>query len=209
MIRALIVDDHPVVRAAIRAVLADETEIEVVGEAGTGREALFEARALQPDVVLLDVAMPEQSGLEILPRLIAERPELKVLVLSMEDDLRHVRNALSSGAAGYVLKESSAGEVVDAIREVAAGGMYLSPKLGGRLLRRGADDPPDDVPLSKREREVLRLIAFGYTNLEIGQLLSLSVRTVEGHRAKIMATLQLQTRAELVRYALDRKLLAE
>ncbi len=208
VIRVLVVDDHPVVRAAIVAVLAEEADIEVVGEAGTAREAVFEARVQRPDVVLLDVTMPGQSGLEIIQPLVHEQPELNVLVLSMEDEPQQVRTALSSGAAGYVLKEATAAQVVEAIRDVAGGGRYLSPQLGIRLLTR-EEGPADEDPLSSREREVLRLIAFGYTNFEIGLLLSISVRTVEGHRSRIMAALQLRTRAELVRYALERKLLSE
>ena len=210
-IRVLIVDDHAVVRSGLRLLLGQEPDIEPVGEAGTGREAVFQARALKPDVLLLDVVMPDQTGLEVLPMLIHENPDGKVLLLSMQDDPRYVREAFAAGATGYVLKEAADTEVVAAIREVARGGRYVSPELGARLLaaeaeaerRAGAD------PLSDREREVLRLLALGHTNQEIAQQLYISVRTAETHRAHIMQKLRLQSRAELVRYAIDQKLLDE
>jgi two-component system, NarL family, response regulator NreC len=210
-IRVLIVDDHAVVRTGIRLLLGREPDIEPVGEAGTGREAIFQARALKPDVVLMDVVMPDQTGLEALPMLIHEDPDVKVLLLSMQDDPRYVREAFSAGATGYVLKEAADTEVVAAIREVAKGGRYVSPELGARLLAADADAEKraDEDPLSDREREVLRLLALGHTNQEIAQQLFISVRTAETHRAHIMQKLRLQSRAELVRYALDQKLLDE
>jgi DNA-binding NarL/FixJ family response regulator len=210
-IRVLIVDDHAVVRTGIRLLLAQEPDIEPVGEAGTGREAIFQARALKPDVLLMDVVMPDQTGLEVLPTIVHEHPGAKVLLLSMQDDPRYVREAFAAGATGYVLKEAADTEVVSAIREVARGGRYVSPELGARLLaaeteaeKRAAEDP-----LSDREREVLRLLALGHTNQEIAQQLYISVRTAETHRAHIMQKLRLQSRAELVRYAIDQKLLEE
>ena len=210
-IRVLIVDDHAVVRSGIRLLLEQEPDIEPVGEAGTGREAVFEARSLKPDVVLMDVVMPDQTGLEVLPTLLHERPELKVLLLSMQDDPRYVREAFEAGASGYVLKEAADAEVVAAIREVARGGRYVHPELGARLVaaesaerKRAAEDP-----LSEREREVLRLLALGHTNQEIAKQLFISVRTAETHRAHIMQKLRLGSRAELVRYALDQRLLDE
>jgi two-component system, NarL family, response regulator NreC len=210
-IRVLIVDDHAVVRTGIRLLLGREPDIEPIGEAGTGREAIFESRALNPDVVLMDVVMPDQTGLEALPTLIHENPDVKVLLLSMQDDPRYVREAFSAGATGYVLKEAADTEVVAAIREVAKGGRYVSPELGARLLAAEADAErrADEDPLSDREREVLRLLALGHTNQEIAQQLFISVRTAETHRAHIMQKLRLESRAELVRYALDRKLLDE
>jgi two-component system response regulator NreC len=209
-VRVLIVDDHAVVRSGLRLLLAAEEGIEPVGEAGNARDGLFQARALKPDVILLDVVMPDQTGIEVLPQLIHENPQAKVLVLSMQDDPHYVREAFAAGASGYVLKEAADAEVVGAIREVARGGRYVHPALGARLVaaevderRREADDP-----LSEREREVLRLLALGHTNQEIAKMLYISVRTAETHRAHIMQKLGLQTRAELVRHAIERGLLA-
>jgi two-component system response regulator NreC len=208
-VRILIVDDHAVVRSGLRLLLEAEDDLEPVGEAGTAREAVFQARALKPDVVLMDVVMPDQSGLDVVPTLLRERPETKVLVLSMQDDPQYVRQAFAAGASGYVLKEAADVEVVAAIREVARGGRYVHPELGARLvsaetaeLRRVEEDP-----LSDREREVLRLLALGHTNQEIASLLYISVRTAETHRAHIMQKLHLSTRAELVRHALTQGML--
>lgn len=210
-IRVLIVDDHAVVRAGIRLLLSQEADIEPVGEAGTGREAVFEARSLQPDVVLMDVVMPDQTGLDVLPMLLHERPGLKVLMLSMQDDPRYVREAFAAGASGYVLKEAADAEVVAAVREVARGGRYVNPELGARLVAADAEAErrAEKDPLSDREHEVLKLLALGHTNQEIAKELFISVRTAETHRAHIMQKLRLQTRAELVRYALAQGLLEE
>jgi DNA-binding NarL/FixJ family response regulator len=210
-IRVLIVDDHAVVRSGIRLLLAQEPDIEPVGEAGTGREAVFQARALTPDVILMDVVMPDQSGLEVLPILVREHPETKVLLLSMQDDPRYVREAFAAGASGYVLKEAADAELVAAVREVARGGRYVNPELGARLVAADADARrrAEEDPLSDREREVLHLLALGHTNQEIAARLYISVRTAETHRAHIMQKLRLQSRAELVRYAIDQGLLEE
>jgi len=210
-IRILIVDDHAVVRSGIRLLLAAEDDLEPVGEAGTAREAIFEARSLKPDVVLMDVVMPDANGLDAIPQLLHEHPDVKVLMLSMQDDPHYVRQAFAAGASGYVLKEAADTEVVAAVREVARGGRYVHPELGARLvaaeteeLRRAEEDP-----LSDREREVLRLLALGHTNQEIAKQLYISVRTAETHRAHIMQKLRLTSRAELVRYALAHGLLEE
>jgi len=208
-IRVLIVDDHAVVRSGLRLLLAQEPDLEPVGEAGTGREAVFEARTLKPDVILLDLVMPDQGGLDVLPALRHEHPEAKVLVLSMQDDPRYVREAFAAGASGYVLKEAADAEVVAAVREVAGGGRYVNPELGARLIAAEAETErlAEENPLSEREQEVLRLLALGHTNQEIAKQLYISVRTAETHRAHIMQKLRLQSRAELVRYALDHGLL--
>jgi DNA-binding NarL/FixJ family response regulator len=210
-IRVLIVDDHAVVRSGIRLLLGREPDIEPAGEAGTGREAIFQARSLKPDVVLMDLVMPDQTGLEVLPTLLHEHPDVKVLVLSMQDDPSYVREAFAAGASGYVLKEAADCEVVAAIREVATGGRYVNPALGARLVAAEAEDRrrAEADPLSDREREVLRLLALGHTNQEIAKMLYISVRTAETHRAHVMHKLGLQSRAELVRYALERGLLEE
>jgi two-component system response regulator NreC len=208
-VRVLIVDDHAVVRSGLRLLLAAEADIEPVGEAGNAKDGVFQARALKPDVILLDVVMPGESGLEVLPQLIHENPQAKVLVLSMQDDPRYVREAFAAGASGYVLKEAADAEVVGAVREVARGGRYVHPELGARLITAEADERRREEadPLSEREREVLRLLALGHTNQEIAKMLYISVRTAETHRAHIMQKLGLQTRAELVHHALDQGLL--
>ncbi|HEY0417395.1 MAG TPA: response regulator transcription factor [Gaiellaceae bacterium] len=209
--RVLVVDDHAVVRSGIRSLLAAEDDFEVVGEAANAREAIFEARALQPDVILLDVVMPGESGIEVLPKLKKEAPDAKVLLLSMQDDPRYVREAFAHGANGYVLKEAADAEVVGAVREIAAGGDYVHPALGARMVAADAQERAAAAadPLSEREREVLRLLALGHTNQEIAKQLYISVRTAETHRAHIMQKLGLATRAELVRHAIAHGLLAE
>jgi two-component system response regulator NreC len=209
--RVLVVDDHAVVRSGIRSLLAAEDDFEVVGEAANARDAIFEARALKPDVILLDVVMPGESGIEALPKLKKVAPEAKVLVLSMQDDPRYVREAFAQGANGYVLKEAVDSEVVGAVREIAAGGDYVHPALGARMVAADAQAraAAEADPLSDREREVLRLLALGHTNQEIAKQLYISVRTAETHRAHIMQKLGLSTRAGLVRHAIAHGLLAE
>jgi two-component system response regulator NreC len=210
-VRVLIVDDHAVVRAGLRLLVDSQDDLETAGEAGSARDAVFQARATKPDVILLDVVMPDQSGLDVLPQLLHEQPEVKVLVLSMQDDPQYVRQAMAAGASGYVLKEAADTEVVAAIREVANGGRYVHPELGARLLAAETEEARrvEADPLSDREREVLRLLALGHTNQEISKQLYISVRTAETHRAHIMQKLRLSSRAELVRYALEQGMLEE
>jgi two-component system response regulator NreC len=207
--RVLIVDDHAVVRSGLKLLLAAEDDIEVVAEAGDAREAVFEVRAEKPDIVLLDVAMPGRSGIDAIPDLIKEHPETKILILSMQDDAAYVREAFAAGASGYVLKEAADVELVAAVREIADGGRYVHPELGARLIAADAAERArqEQDPLSEREHEILRLLALGHTNQEIAETLFLSVRTVETHRAHIMQKLRISTRAELVRYALEKGLL--
>ncbi|HEY5294334.1 MAG TPA: response regulator transcription factor [Gaiellaceae bacterium] len=211
MTRILVVDDHAVVRAGLTLLLSAQSEFEVVGEAGNAHDAVLEARSLQPDVILLDVVMPGESGIEALPRIKAEAPAAKVLVLSMQDDPQYVREAFARGANGYVLKEAADSEVVAAVREIAGGGSYVHPALGARMVVADAKAlaAAESDPLSDREHEVLRLLALGHTNQEIAQQLFISVRTAETHRAHIMQKLRLGTRAELVRHALAHGLLDE
>jgi DNA-binding NarL/FixJ family response regulator len=211
VIRVLVVDDHAVVRSGLRLLLDAEEDIEVVGEAGTGREAVFEARSSNPNVILMDVVMPGGSGIDATPQVMHEAPDAKVLILSMQDDPNYVRQAFAAGAAGYVLKEAADVELVAAVRVVAGGGRYVNPTLGARLVAADADEraKADADPLSDREREVLRLLALGHTNQEIAKLLFISVRTSETHRAHIMQKLHLSSRADLVRYALANGLLTE
>jgi two-component system, NarL family, response regulator NreC len=211
VISVVLVDDHAVVRSGLSLLLNRHDDIEVVGEAGNAKDAIFRARALKPDVMLLDVVMPGESGIDVLPELLKESPETKVLVLSMQDDPSYVREAFAAGASGYVLKEAADEEVVSAVREIANGGRYVHPTLGARMVAAEAQERAavEADPLSEREREVLRLLALGHTNQEIAQGLYISVRTAESHRAHIMQKLRLSTRAELVRYALSHGLLAD
>ena len=211
MIKIVLVDDHAVVRSGLRLLLDAQDDMEVIGEAGNSKDAVFRARALTPDLILLDVVMPGESGIDVLPQLLKESPETKVLVLSMQDDPSYVREAFAAGASGYVLKEAADEEVVSAVREIAGGGHYVHPTLGARMVAAEEQEraAAEADPLSEREREVLRLLALGHTNQEIAQELYISVRTAESHRAHIMQKLRLATRAELVRYALAQGLLTE
>ena len=210
-IGVLIVDDHAVVRSGLRYVLEAEEDIDVVGEAADARHAVFETRATKPDVVLMDVVMPGKNGIEAIPDVLKDAPDAKILILSMQDDPRYVREAFAAGAAGYILKEAADTDLVAAVREVAAGGRYVHPALGARLVAADAEERrrAEDDPLSDRERDVLRLLALGHTNQEIAGKLYISVRTAETHRAHIMQKLRLTSRAELVRYALAQGLLAD
>ena len=204
-IRVVLVDDHAILRSGLRKVLEAEADIEVVGEAESAERAVFEALSTKPDVIVMDVVMPGTSGIEGTPLVLHEAPDAKVLVLSMQDDPRYVREAFAQGASGYVLKEAADTEVVGAIRAVAAGEQYVHPTLGARIVAAEAEERrrAEADPLSEREREVLRLLALGHTNQEIAKMLYISVRTAETHRAHIMQKLLLSTRAELVRYALE------
>ena len=210
-IRVVVVDDHAVVRSGIKLLLDRHYDIEVVGEAGNAQDAVFRVRELTPDVILLDLVMPGEGGIEVLPKLLKEASGAKVLVLSMQDEPSYVREAFAAGASGYVLKEAADEEVVNAVREIAGGGSYVHPTLGARMVTAdaAARAAADADPLSDREREVLRLLALGHTNQEIAKLLYISVRTAETHRAHIMQKLRLSTRAELVRHALAHGLLEE
>lgn len=200
-----ICDDHALVRSGLRRMLEAEPGLAVIGESATAEEAVAEASARRPDVLLLDVVLPGRSGIAALPEIREAAPETKVLMLSMQDDPAYVREAFGAGAAGYLLKEAADVELVQAIREVAGGRRYVHPLLGARLAaaEAAAAQQAASDPLSEREHEVLRLLALGHTNQEIATLLFISVRTAETHRARIMQKLGLRTRAEIVRYALD------
>jgi two-component system response regulator NreC len=208
-IRVLVVDDHAVVRSGLRRVLDAERDIETIGEAANAERAVFEAMEHKPDVVLMDVVMPGKSGIEGLPALFQAVPDVRVLILSMQDDPHYVREAFEAGASGYVLKEAADTDVVEAVRAVASGSRYVHPALGAKLVAAESEERKraESDPLSEREREVLRLLALGHTNQEIAALLYISVRTAETHRAHIMQKLSLSSRAELVRYALDHGLI--
>jgi two-component system, NarL family, response regulator NreC len=200
-IRVVIADDHAVVRRGLRDILDAADGFELVAEASDLDGARRYVRGHHPDVLVLDLNLPEGSSLEAIPRLRAEFPGTQVVVLTMQNEPAYAREALSAGALGYVLKEAAESELVEAVRRAAAGDTYLNPRLGARV----AAEPPPGHPggLSEREVEVLRMIALGHTNAEIGEQLYLSVRTVETHRAHIQQKLRLGSRSELVRYALE------
>mgnify|MGYP001084931955 CR=1 FL=1 len=208
-ITIVLADDHAVVRSGLRLVLEGEDGLEVVAEAGTTDDALRLTKAHRPKVLVLDLNMPGSvsSSLDLLPKLAEEVPDTAVVILTMQEDPQFARRALSAGATAYVLKEAADAELVEAVRRAAAGEVYLNPRLGAQLARTPPEPegPPDD--LTERELEILRLIALGHTNAEIGEKLYLSVRTVESHRAHIQQKLRRTGRAELVRYALDHGLL--
>jgi two-component system response regulator NreC len=203
-ISVLICDDHALVRAGLRLLLESEGDLEVSGEAADADEAVDAVRESAPDVILLDVVLPGRSGIDAIAELREASRRTRILMLSMQDDPAYVRRAFSAGANGYLLKEAADSELVQAVRDVAQGRRYLHPVLGARLAAAEADAKrlaPTD-PLSAREHDVLRLLALGHTNQEISELLFLSIRTVETHRARIMHKLGLTSRADLVRYAL-------
>lgn len=207
-IRIVLADDHGVVRAGLKLLLEAEEGMEVVAEAGDVDSTLRAVLGHKPDVLVLDLNMPgAETSLDALPDVQQRSPETKTVVLTMQEDPEYARRALRAGALGYVLKEAADTELVEAVRRAAEGGTYLNPSLGARLAAtpEAPTGPPDD--LSDREVEVLRLIALGHTNAEIGEQLFLSVRTVETHRAHVQQKLGRSTRAELVRYALDHGLL--
>jgi two-component system, NarL family, response regulator NreC len=200
VIRVLIVDDHGLMRAGLRSRLEDEHGIAVVAEADTAEWAIIKARELQPDVVVLDLLLPRKSGYDAIPELAEVAPQAKVLVVSSLADPSSVRRALTAGACGYLPKHVSDRELVEAIKLVAGGAGYVEPDLGAQLVNPKSSPALD--PLSEREREVLQLLVLGFTNQEIAQRLFISVRTVDTHRAHVMQKLRLDTRAELVMFAL-------
>ena len=205
-IRIVLADDHAVVRSGLRMVLDSESDFEVVAEAGDVEAARRYVRGHHAKVLVLDLNMPGGSSLEAIPAFREEFPDTQIVVLTMQQDPAFAREALRAGALGYVLKEAADEELVEAVRRAAVGESYLNPRLGARIASEPAPGPPDD--LSEREVDVLRLIALGHTNAEIGAQLFLSVRTVETHRSHIQQKLVLSTRSELVGYALERGLIS-
>lgn len=207
-IRILLADDHSVVRQGFRRILESQEDMEIVGEASNGREAVQLAAELKPDLVVMDVAMPELNGIEATRRLSEASEKTRVLALSMHRDAVYVREILRAGARGYLLKDAFDSDLVTAVRAVARGEAYLSPAVSDIVLadyRQHVTDPID--LLTTREREVLQLIAEGKTNKEIAGLLNLSVYTVEAHRGRIMEKLNLHSTGELVRFAVRKGLI--
>jgi len=201
-IRVLLVDDHALVRQGFRRILEAEPDIEVVGEAADGRQAIQLAGATQPDVIVMDVAMPGLNGIEATRRILAENPRVRILALSVHKDSVYVREILRAGASGYLLKDAFDRDLLAAVRALARGESFLSPAVTEAVLsdyRRQARDPLD--LLTSREREILQLLAEGKTNKEIASLLNISVYTVDAHRGHIMEKLNLHSLSELVRFA--------
>jgi two-component system response regulator NreC len=209
-IKILLADDHGVLRAGLHALLSSEPGLEVVGEADCGEHALRLAMDIQPDVLLMDIGMPDLDGIEVTRLLSSRVPGTHVLLLTMYDDAALLREAIQAGASGYIVKRAVHTELIGAIRSVAAGHLYIHPSLTRDLLFENKPVAPGkELPgrLTPREIEILKLIAKGHTNKEIAELLSLSLRTVETHRSNLRTKLQMDSRAELVRYAARQGLL--
>ena len=210
-IRILLADDHAVVRAGLRALLTNESDFELVGEAGDGYQVLQMAARLRPNLVLMDVSMPGQGGIDALRQLKEMLPETHVLVLTVHEDDSLMRRAIRAGASGYVVKRAAESELIHAIRAVWRGDIYIHPAMTRALLKdlvsSSPMQPSPESTLTPREVDVLRLIVRGYTNNQIAKELNISARTVEGHRANLMGKLELHSRVELVEYAEQHNLL--
>jgi DNA-binding NarL/FixJ family response regulator len=199
MIRLLLVDDHPLVRDGLRARLASEPDIEVVGEAGDAPQALAALQACTPTLVLMDIGMKDVNGIELTAMLLQRAPQLAVLMLSMYDSVEYAQRAMQAGARGYVLKDAPSAEIVSALRTVAGGSTYLSPSIAQLLFR----TPVARNQLSMREQDILACLAQGQASKQIARALGLSVRTVESHRQNIRRKLELETQADLIKYAVE------
>lgn len=205
-IRILLVDDHAVLRAGLRALLSGQADFEVVAEAGDGGEAVRLAPAFRPDVVVMDIGMPGVSGIDATARIKRDLPGTKVLILSMHDDQGYLRQILRAGASGYLLKRAADTELLAGIRAAARGEMVLDPAMARGLVDEVVQPCPDKVAspcLSDRERDVLKLLAYGHTNQQVAERLCIGVKSVETYKARLMAKLGLRGRADLVRYALQ------
>ncbi len=214
-IRILLADDHTILRAGLRMMLNAQPDFEVVGEAQDGRQAIQEAQKLQPDVILMDITMPDMNGIEATRQIKKLLPETKVLVLTMHEHDEYVFQALRAGASGYMLKEAADTDLISALRVIQNGQFYLSPTaqsvmVGDYLQRvRTGEEKDSYSSLTEREREILKLVAEGYTNNQIAERLIISPKTVDTHRTHVMDKLNLHSRAELVKYAMRRGLLEE
>lgn len=211
-IRVILADDHTILRDGIRALLADEAGIQLVGEAEDGRAAVRMACQLKPDIVIMDIAMPLLNGLEATRQIKRHLPGTEVLILSMHDNEEYIRQVLAAGAMGYILKDAAARELIEAIKTVQRGEAVLSSAITRLViedyLRWGGVQPEDENSnLTPREREVLQLIAEGYTNKAIAEILCLSIKTVQAHRANLMGKLDLHDRGELIKYAIQKKII--
>jgi DNA-binding NarL/FixJ family response regulator len=205
--RVLLADDHETVRAGLKLIISAQADMEVVGEAGDGREAVARAQELLPDIVVMDVSMPHVNGLKATEKLKEVCPQVKVLTLTRHTDDGYLQQILRAGASGYVLKQSMPAELLHAIRAVCAGGKYLDPAVTGKVMGTYAGRAPSlrgetQGTLSDREAEVLRLIAWGYSNKEIAARMELSVKTIESHKSNSMRKLGMQSRIDIVRFAL-------
>ena len=204
-LRILLADDHKMVREGLRLLIDSQPDMRVVGEAANGREVLQRARELKPDVVVMDLSMPELNGLQATERLKAESPEIKVVAITANEDESYLRQLCKVGAVGYVLKRSAGDELVKAIGLVAKGGVYFEAALASKALAKqmtGGKSETGTVELSEREKEVLVMLAWGYSNKEIAGQLALSVKTVETYKVRIGEKLGLRSRTEMVQYAL-------
>ncbi len=211
-IRILLADDHTLMREGIRALIEDEPDMLVVGEAEDGRTTIDLADELRPDLVLMDIAMPLLNGLDATHQIKRDHPEINVLILTMYDHDEYIRQVLAAGASGYVLKRAAASELIAAIRAVDRGEAVLSPAItrvvvDDYLHREAGDADRDPDRLTPREREVLQLIAEGYTSREIAEILTLSIKTVKSHRANLMQKLDLHDRGDLIKYAIQKKII--
>jgi len=209
-LKVLLVEDHAIVRQGIKALLDEEPDITIVGEAGDGSEGLLLAQKLKPDIVLMDVSLPTLDGIQVARQIHDRMPQVRVLMLSMHDNEEYVFRALQAGACGYVLKQSTSTELVLALRAVAAGSTFLSPDISqiliGDYLRRAETRSDADEALdilTPRERQVLQLITKGFSNRQIAARLQISIKTVETHRGNMMRKLDVHDRAELVKFAID------
>jgi two-component system response regulator NreC len=209
--KVLIADDHAIVRAGLRAVLASEPSLHLVGEATGGYETIEMVSDRQPNILVLDVSMPDLDGIAVTKKLKPLYPDLRILILTIHEDAALLREAIRSGAAGYILKHAAESELISAIQIVMRGDMYVDPSMLRSLIEEksspAAVGQESGEPLTPRETEVLKLIVQGYTNRQIGKELHISVRTVDGHRANLSRKLGLRSRVELVRYARDHGLL--
>jgi two-component system response regulator NreC len=209
-LRVLICDDHKIVRGGLRRMLAEDPAILVTDDVGTAAEAVATAARTKPDVVVLDVGLPDRSGLSAIALITEVSPSTKILILTMHDDVAYLREAFANGALGYVLKAAADVELIQAVHDVAAGVRYVHPALGAALLQKNSTTTSCETllsGLSEREAEVLRLLALGYTNPEMAEMLLLSVRTVETYRHRLQQKVGLRSRAELARLARDAGLL--